>query len=253
MTETPELGMLDQTEAARSSFSQVTLPTGLLDEEGKLHNSVLLNEMTGEEEDILASNRMTAVQKTSLILENCVQAIGPFGKENEKLKHYIKSLSLNDRLFLLIQIRVISLGESFNFKIACPSCAKSSNQTVTLNDFKVVGLADPYRQTWSGELPRSKKKYECKIQNGYDEDNQKNINEDDILSSIIMTRLKKLDDKNVTMSAVKKLPVADRNHLRAEMKDAEGSIDNKLEINCPHCKFEFESEIDIGNASFFFP
>jgi hypothetical protein len=37
------------------------------------------------------------------------------------------------------------------------------------------------------------------------------------------------------------------------MKKSEGSIDNEVEMGCPHCKHEFKTEIDIGNPSFFFP
>lgn len=250
-----ELGMLDMVDGGKSSFSKVTLPTGLLDEEGKLHTDVLLTEMTGCEEDILSSSRMTAVQKTSAILENCTMQIGSIDKSDNKFKHYLKSLCLNDRLFLLIQIRIVSLGKMFDFKITCPLCTKSSNQTVNLDDFKVDGLTDPTKQEWSGILPRSKKKYKCHVQTGYEEEKQEKLkyNDEDLLSLIIMSRLKELDGKEVTLAEVKKLSAMDRKHIRAEMKKAEGSIDNEVEMTCPHCKHEFKSEIDIGSANFFFP
>jgi hypothetical protein len=220
-----------------------------------LHKEALLQEMTGREEDILSSPKMSAVQKTGQILENCVQSLGTYDHKSEKFKHYVKSLCLNDRLFLLIQIRIISLGKLFDFKITCPHCNKPSNQTVSLEDFKVEGLKDPMMQTWSGVLPKSKKTYKCRIQDGYEEEKQEknSKNENDILSLLIMSRLKELDGKPCTLDTVKKLPMMDRNYLRNEMKKSEGSIDNEVEIACPHCKEEFKTEIDIGSPSFFFP
>ena len=112
-----EIGMLDLVEEGKSSFSKVQLPTGLLDDQGVLHKEALLQEMTGREEDILSSPKMSAVQKTGQILENCVQSLGTYDHKSEKFKHYVKSLCLNDRLFLLIQIRIISLGKLFDFKM----------------------------------------------------------------------------------------------------------------------------------------
>lgn len=254
-TEDKELGMLDMVEGGKSSFSKAILPTGLLDENKELHKEVLLSEMTGREEDILSSSRMTASQKTATILENCIQQIGKYDQKHEKFKHYVKSLSLNDRLFLLIEIRIISLGKMFDFKITCPKCLKTSNQTVSLGDFKVQGLTDPYAQEWEGILPSSKKKYKCQIQTGYQEEKHQDLlkSDEDIMSLIIMSRLKELEGKPVSLEDVKKLSLRDRNHLRSQMKKSEGSIDNEVEMNCPHCKHEFKTEIDIGNPSFFFP
>lgn len=250
-----EIGMLDLCEGGKSSYSKVQLPTGLLDSNNVLHRDALLGEMTGREEDILSSPKMSAVQKTAQILENCIQSIGEYDKKHDKFKHYVKSLCLNDRLFLLIQIRVISLGKLFDFKITCPHCFKASNQTVSLDDFKVEGLKDPMSQTWTGILPKSKKSYKCRIQDGYEEEKQEknSKNENDILSLLIMSRLKELDGKPCSLEDVKKLSMLDRNHLRNQMKKSEGSIDNEIEIECPHCNKEFKTEIDIGSPSFFFP
>lgn len=250
-----EINMLDMVDGGKSAFAEVTLPTGLLNEDGFLLTSALLTEMTGREEDILSSSRMTAVQKTSAIIENCVEKIGTIDSKDPKFKHYLKTLCLSDRLFLLVQIRIISLGKMFDFKITCPSCGKGSNQAVSLDDFKVSGLLNPAKQAWEGILPRSKKKYKCHVQTGYEEEKQEkmNRNDGDILSLLIMSRLKELDGKSITLDDVKKLPLLDRNHLRAEMKKNEGTIDNEIEVGCPHCQHEFKTEIDIGAPSFFFP
>jgi hypothetical protein len=54
---------------------------------------------------------------------------------------------------------------------------------------------------------------------------------------------------------VKSLSLIDRRHLRSELENSEGEIDNKVEMVCPNveCGAEFDSEIEIGNADFFFP
>lgn len=256
MTEV-EMTAEDNVDPATSSYSSATLPTGLVDDEGKLHTQVVLREMTGEEEDILASRRMPVTQKLQTILERCVLSIGDIQQANPNWGRYMKSLVSGDRLFLLIQTRIASLGSDLSFDIECPNeaCKHKSSQTVSLHDFKVQGMTDPKARQWEGVLPKSKKKYKLRVLTANEEERVSKLSAmEDSGSQVLLSRLAELDgSKNVTLEQVKSLPMMDRQYLRADITKHEGVIDNKVEITCPKCGTDFSTEIDIGNAHFFFP
>ena len=247
-----EMGMSDNTDPGSSSVTGFELPTGYLDDEGVLHKSIVITEMTCVEEDILTAKRMNHIQKIGKILENCIQSIGTVQKGDPSWLKAVRSLTASDRMASLIAIRVLSLGDSFSFKVKCPHCEKESNQTASLSEFKISGLPNPYERAWKGILPRSKKGYECKILTGLDEDKNA-VDAPDPMTQLILSRLISLAGKKPSIEDVKKLSSMDRNHLRLEVRSKEGEIDNEIEIECPHCQEEFKSELSIGNASFFFP
>jgi hypothetical protein len=129
---------------------------------------------------------------------------------------------------------------------------------VDLNEFKVVGLLDPEKRSYSGVLPRSQKPYVCKVFTGADEGKLAKIaqkNKDDLMSLALASRLLSLDGKPapISVNELKMLTVLDRQHLRNEFKKHEGEIDRKMECTCRHCDTEFEETIDLDSANFFFP
>ena len=95
----------ENVDAAQSAFLQCTLPTGLLDDDGELHTETILREMTGEEEDILTARKGTMSHKLQMILEKCVVRVGSIDQSNAHWSRFIKTLTMTDRLFLIIRIR----------------------------------------------------------------------------------------------------------------------------------------------------
>jgi hypothetical protein len=251
-----QLEMLDMVEEGQSGVCTVELPTGFLDADGKLYKTVHLKEMTGVEEDILASKKMNVTHKISKIIENCVTQIGPYKQSEAGWTQKISELVTTDRLFILIRIRILSLGSTLNFRFECPNedCKKTSPQSVLLEDFKISGLRDPMLREWSGVLPRSKKTFECKVQTGGDDERQSTLlNAEDSFSQVFLMRLSKLGDAAPTLKDIKSLSTFDRQFLRSQLKNNEGEIDNTVEISCPHCETEVKHEMDIGTPDFFFP
>jgi hypothetical protein len=251
-----QLEMLDMVEEGQSGVCTVELPTGFLDVDGELHKTAYLKEMTGVEEDILASKKMNVTHKISKIIENCVTQIGPHKQGEAGWSQKISELVTTDRLFILIRIRILSLGSTLNFRFECPNedCKKTSPQSVLLEDFKISGLPDPMLRKWSGVLPRSKKTFECKVQTGGDDERQSTLlNAEDSFSQVFLMRLSKLGDAAPTLKDIKSLSTFDRQFLRSQHKNNEGEIDNSVEISCPHCGTEVKHEMDIGTPDFFFP
>ena len=246
----------DLEDQAKSPIGAFKLPNGFVDDDGTLVQDVVVRELTGNEEDILTSGKMAVHHRMQLIMENCVTQLGHYKPHHIKWSQMIKKLPVADRLFLMLKIRTVSLGAAYSFTIECPSCQSSSHQTVSLDDFIISPMKNPLERVWNGVLPRSKKPYVMRVQTGLEEDKvaQAGVDGKDILSTVLLVRLVELDGVSpVTLQMVKQLGLADRNHLRDDMKSHEGDIDSSVDIKCPHCMHEFKREIDIGDSGFFFP
>jgi hypothetical protein len=156
-------------------------------------------------------------------------------------------------MYLLVQLRIISLGNLFTYQTKCPSCERESTQTVNLEDFKFSGLPNPMMRKYAGTLPRSKQIYVCIIHTGKEDLKQKPNEEDNVLTNMIASRLTELDGKPATTANVKALPTMDRAFLRDQIKKHEGEMDTSCEITCPHCQHDYVENASIGHPNFFFP
>lgn len=243
-------------DGAKSSVDALLLPTGYLDELGKLHREVELRELSGEEEDILVSRKMAVHMRLAKLLENCVQSIGPYTQDDPRWKNVIKDLVATDRLFLILQLRILSLGPIFSAKMKCSACEAFSNQSVDLNDFKIHGLKDPMQRVWEGQLPKSGFKYVAKSQTGWEEAKlaQYSADNKDMMSLAMLGRIVEMNGKsNVSVADLKKLSWADRQALRSDFGSREGDIEKSMEYECQSCGQDNKEDVDIASPNFFFP
>lgn len=248
-------------DAPRSASAVVNLPSGYLDDAGTVHETATIREMTGVEEDLLTATKTPVWQRMQKILENCVSVIGAVDRANlgaGPWSKVVKSLPAADRLFLIVELRKLSLGKFFSFKAQCTNgeCRHIASYEVDLDTFVIKGLPDKTKRFWDGALPRSGYKYVAKAQTGEDEERLDKVAKDtkDLTSLIILGRLIELNGQNpVTLDQVKKLSMVDREHLRKDFRDHEGSVEDKVDVTCSACGTDFQAEVEIGTPGFFFP
>jgi hypothetical protein len=243
-------------ENAKASLDSYELPTGWLNSEsGEVHKDVEIREITGEEEDMLASRNLTASQRMNNLMVACTNRIGPF-TDKQTIRKIVNELISNDRFFLVYKIREVSLGAIYKFSTPCPHCQDDQLRMVDLSEVIVPGLKDPTKRIYEGKLPKSGMSYRWKIQDGRAEELTQKIvkkNENDLLSAMILHRLQELNGRPASIESLKKLSAMDRNYLRNEFVQIEGEIDDKIIIDCPSCGKTFETTADIGKKEFFFP
>src|SRR5574343_468711 len=153
---------------AHSSVEEFEFATGYYDEENKvLHKKVVIKEISGEEEDILASPKLNGFKKIHQILVACTESIGDISDKKE-IDKVIKKLNSGDRYQLMLKIRELSLGKQFLFKAKCinTECGKQSDQILDITKVTIDGLKDPSNLEFDCELPKSKKKVHWRIQDG---------------------------------------------------------------------------------------
>ena len=115
-------------EEAKSSIDGYTLPCGFLDSDDELHTGVVVSEMTGEEEEILAARNMPVGKKINKILIHCTESIGPYN--GDTVQKIIPEMTQGDRIFLLLAIRRASLGDEMPFVSKCRSCDQEARLMV---------------------------------------------------------------------------------------------------------------------------
>jgi hypothetical protein len=241
---------------ARGSMDAFELPTGWLDTEtGKLYKDIEIQEITGNEEDMLVAKNLSANQRMNNLMVACVQRIGPHS-DKMMIRKIVSELVSNDRFFLVYKIREISLGPVYKFTAPCIHCQDNQLRIVDLSEVVFPGLKNPMKRIYEGVLPKTNLPYKWKILDGEGEELAQKIikkNENDLLSAAILQRLQEIDGHPATIDTLKRLPIMDRNFLRNEFIQIEGEIDDKIIVDCPSCGKEFEVTADVGKKEFFFP
>lgn len=248
-TDVRNIAALDVPKATQDIF---TLPCGYLAPDGTLHTEVHLREMRGSEQDLLASKKMGGIQKLNELLFRCTLRIGTISDRN-LLPAIVKELTVGDRVYMLMMIRVVTLGEKYSYDSVCPECEKKSTFDVSLMDFEKKAMPDPKRRIYDMTLP-SGAKIRYHVSTGLDEVEIDKIkdNDDDKPSKQIMMRLELLNGQPPTLEDVKSMKWEDRFHLTEFWGDVEGGVDTSLDTECPHCGHEYKEELSLGK-DFFFP
>ena len=122
-----------------------TLPSGLEAE---------IREMTGAEEEILTNPRLIrSGEAINRVLENCVLRLG----DNDKPSAGdMLDLLSGDRLFLLVKLRQVSLGDEVKLELVCPNTTCREVDVVSINIEELVVTPYTAEREFSLVLPGSK-------------------------------------------------------------------------------------------------
>jgi len=243
-----------QMETPKSTVGVYTLPCGWIDPEGELVTDVQIREMTGNEEDMMASTKIQPHEKVTLLLAGCTERLGSV-TDKGKLTRLMDDLTLGDRLYLLFAIRRTTLGDELPVRETCPECGDRSLYVLDLSELKVEPMADPKKRVFDVKLP-SGVDARFRVSTGDGERKALKFTKKggtDALSLALLMRLELLNGEPPNLKGVKDLSLKDRLKLREEFQKVEGGIDTALDLECPACSHEWEEDIDIGNRNFFFP
>lgn len=241
-----------QLDTPKSSTMIGDLPCGYIDPAGKLHTEVVVREITGAEEDILAARKVKIGKKMNELLGRCVQRIGTITERSEIMRAVVE-MTLGDRVYLMFLIRRATLGDAYPFEVLCGNCGKKSDFVVDLSTLETTKPADPMKRVFDVELP-SGRKARFRVATGKDEDKLTEAMDGmDSLSQALLIRLELLDGNPPTMAILKEMGLRDRIFLREKFIEQEGGVDTDVDAECSKCGHEFSATVDVGQAGFFFP
>jgi len=247
-----------QMETPKGANGVFELPCGYLDPRTReLWTEVQVKEITGNEEDMLASQQVPSAQKISQLLAGCVTRIGNV-TDKGLIAGMVQDLTVGDRVFLIFAIRRVTLGDELPVREKCPECKVTTLFMVDLDkDLEPKPMPDPTKRVFDVTLP-SGLSARFRVSTGQDEANMAKLvrrqkHKSDALSQAILMRLEMLGDEKPTLKMVKSLGMRDRNFLRDQFQAVEGGVDTALELECPACGHEWEKDLDLSAANFFFP
>lgn len=244
-----------------SIYEEIELPSRgcFYDGENGPANGILhIREMTGEEEQILATPRFARKgQAINMIFQRCVK---------EPIKPEL--LLSQDRTFMLIWLRAISYTPNYEVEVRCPDTNTKFNHTINLAEDILVNYApnDFGPEDLTGTLPVVGYNFTYRLSTGRDEvavqdfrdwhtKKYKDQGSDDTLTfrtALLLEEIEGLSDKQELMTLIKRLPIQDVNYLRNIVTDPPFGVDTNVSIYSPYSMTEFEIDLPL-EANFFFP
>jgi hypothetical protein len=235
----------------------ILYPTDSLLSKGKLN----VRYMTGRDEDIFANPT--------------------FIKNNDVLFQLIKSLVvdkdfnpydlvMSDMVYLIVAIRIMSLGDTITFKdVQCPKCGEIEPiVTISLTNIKENPpkfMPDSNNTNlFSLKLPDSNKVVTLKVVTGKDiKELDANIkkakasNLSRLFTLVTSSPLVSVDDKPIEnmgdrLNFIDNLSLRDMRAIRQHIVDISGATEGNIPHVCTHCGHESEIKISL-DETFFFP
>lgn len=216
------------------------LPSGL---------EIELREMTGLEEELLTNQRLIrSGDAINQVLRNCILRIGD--NADPKVSDVLDMLS-GDRLFTLVRLRQVSLGDEVELDLVCPNqaCRSKNHITINLNDLPVTPYEEEREFTFV--LPSSGKKVRFVYLDGNKEKRLSQMQEPNI-SSAMMIRIIDIDGSAPSKKALADMSMRDRTALRQEMMRVDAGIDTDIECECESCGMRIRTKLE-AEPSFLFP
>lgn len=248
-----QMMLQQQIEVPKSATGIFTLPCGYLSPDGVLHREIDLREMTGKEEDLLASKKTDSAKKMNELFVRCLVRIGAL-TERPQIAAAVPELLLGDRTFLMFAIRRVTLGDEYPFKHRCPECEKESLYMVDLSEISIKEMPDPTKRSFDGVLPASGKTFRFHLLCGRDETRLASVEDPEAkMTQAMQMRLDMFDERPVDKAALQALGLKDRNALRERFDEVDGGVDTAVELTCPKCDHDYSTDLDISQSGFFFP
>jgi hypothetical protein len=243
------------------------LPVGYVDADGKVHNKIILREMTGVEDDMMGNDDLPIGERVTAILSACCVKLGDV-EDKATIKAAIGDtldaglpLTEQDRIAAMIYLRRASVGHLYKFERPCPRCGVTAkNQACDLRSLKIHQVADAKKRRVKVKLPRSGKEAIVKVltAQGSIKMGRLRPTSKDLMSLILLCRLEKLDGERLPddvsrgLAIIKSLPQKDRNFIRQVYNAMEAQVEDRIDVSCKNavCLAEWDFGLDVGQSFF---
>ncbi len=210
---------------------------------------VELREMTGAEEELLTNQRLIRTgNAVNQVLRNGIVRIGD--NEAPSIEDVLDLLS-GDRLFILVKLRQISLGEEVELELACvsPACGATNPVAIDIETLETT----PYgkEREFAFELPGSGRTVQFGYLDGHKEKRLAALKEPSI-SSAMLIRLVDIDGAAPSKKLMNEMSLGDRSALRQEMVRVDAGIDTTVEVDCETCNARIRTRLE-AEPGFLFP
>lgn len=164
---------------------------------------------------------------------------------------------IGDRTFALLQIKRLSHGDWYDFKVSCPHCREMIHWSEDLGGLKVQYLQEPGKTDgFEVELPISERKLKYRLLDGKDERKisklRKNADEE-MQAALMLFRTTEIEGERMkTMKFFNELEAMDRIAFTEHMDEHDCGVHTTIEVECDSCFARFETDLPMG-LDFFLP
>lgn len=229
------------------------LPIGIVDEQGMVHRHALIRPLSGIEEAMLARPNIPGTQQVNQLLAQCVQRIGNITAIDENVT---AALTLVDRHYLLIRLRMLTFGDLVQATLQCPHCQARVDVDFALSDIPMperqgepVVQATVALQSLPSAAPHDALEIRFRLPNGDDQacladlvlDNE--VEASQRLMSRCLLQVGELTDPS--FEDIRGLPAGVRSIIEQAMAQNAQLLDLDMDVHCPECKQSFVAPFDI--------
>jgi hypothetical protein len=244
---------------------RVTLPIGVT-VDGKRYREVVIDEMTGVDEENLASKKVrnNGAKAITLLLRRCIQEIpGVMERKKNPMalcdEAIIRSMYVADRDYLMLCIRAISGKAETLLEYNCQACNAPQAEVVRVDNLDVYEWDDSDPEVYI-ELPRGfldptdnqyKNKLVWRFIDGKAQENISAAPENQMGSAMIVSGLRSVEgmDHLPSTEDVRRLSLRDREAIADAIVSCNVGADPNIECVCSACGDVQKVEINL--AAFF--
>ena len=244
---------------------RVTLPIGVT-VDGKRYREVVIDEMTGVDEENLASKKVrnNGAKAITLLLRRCIQEIpGVMERKKNPMalcdEAIIRNMYVADRDYLMLCIRAISGKAETLLEYNCQACNAPQAEVVRVDNLDVYEWDDSDPEVYI-ELPRGfldptdnqyKNKLVWRFIDGKAQENISAAPENQMGSAMIVSGLRSVEgmDHLPSTEDVRRLSLRDREAIADAIVSCNVGADPNIECVCNACGDVQKVEINL--AAFF--
>lgn len=234
---------------------------GYVDAEGNIHKEFTVKEITGVEEELLANPlvKENSGKFVSTLLERCITSIGDLTPKSVGIKEWkdiIKSLTVPDQDYALLQIRRETLGEEIEMSHVCPKCKTTLDTIVEIDEIDITPFGGEFSIEF--ELPKGYKDKdgilhtsgELRFPTGLDREvldplARKNLGQ---ANTMLITRcITRLGTTVMTDKIVRNLSLRDREYLVKLLSEHNFGVNLLTEVTCSECGETFKTSLNMTN------
>lgn len=221
-------------------MSEITCPSGL---QGRVRGMRVKDEELFTNKKLVRSNKVI-----SSLLAQCWEKTldpGPYRMEDPLDWDLISS---SDRIYALIQIRIASYGEDYEFRVTCNNtmCEHSYAWGVDLNELDIQPMSDRGKTFLKTGEPipvelSDGTKVLCRLPNGEDETFMATLDAQDDSRSLTYHLARRVAEINGekhwddVLAFVEELPARLGDELWDVTDEIEGGVEMTFDVKCPKC------------------
>lgn len=246
------------------SEEEFELLAGYEDENGVVHKTYTLREITGEDEEYINRSdiKQNGAKVATALLTRCITKLGTLTKKElgpKKWEEIFKEkLFIGDRDIMLLTLRKKSTGEEIEVTHTCPNpnCKAKLKTIINIDELEIK----PYdgMKTIPFELPKGfvdhkgilHREGTMRRPNGLDGEILTPVAKNNIAkaTSLLLARLCSFSDgAHIDPTIMAKLTIKDRNYLQELLNEHQFGVDMTVPIMCDQCGEEFKGNLNQSN------